>query len=236
MRAPDPIRFETTAQMEAKLAHLIGLAILAGIAERGRATLALSGGSSPKSIYQLLSATDLPWDKVHITLVDDRWVPPSSAGSNEAFILEHLLQGPAAAATLYGMYGEGGDVMSSSAAVADRLANVLDHPFDVVVMGMGPDGHTASWFPGAGNLSDILSTEDLVMGSVVPATDVTGAYLERMTLTPAALRGARLTLLPLSGAKKVSVFEAVCAGTDPTEFPVRALLAQTPDIWATLAP
>lgn len=232
----DLIKFATADEMTSKMVRIIELSLKEALIEHGMATMALSGGSSPKLMYQQLSQIELPWENVSVTLVDERWVAPGEDGSNETFVRENLCANRAQDATLIGLYKDGLDLADAVPVATEALSPMLKRPFDVVVMGMGPDGHTASWFPGAENLSDILASSDKVMTSVVPQTDVTGTFLERMTLTPAALRHARTVLLPLKGEEKYDVYTQAQQDGPVEDYPVRALLSQTPDLWATWAP
>src|SRR5690606_5526653 len=109
-----------------------------------RAGLAVSGGRSPVPLFERLSHEDIPWHKVAISLVDDRYVPVMHEDSNEALVRRYLLQNRASAASFTGLVGDADDIARSV-----QRANGLTHRIDVAVLGMGDDGHTASLFPGA---------------------------------------------------------------------------------------
>ena len=123
-----------------------------GIAERNVASLAVSGGRSPIAFFDQLSRQILPWEKVSITLVDERWVPTSSEESNEHLVRQHLLRNAAASAQFVPLKTA---ATSPQLALAERetAINKMPWPLDAIVLGMGEDGHTASLFPGAENLS-----------------------------------------------------------------------------------
>ena len=162
----------------------------AAIAERGQAVLMLSGGSSPRPVHEGLSEADLDWSKVRVGLVDERMDP---AGSNAVFVVDSLFRNAARAATFVGIHPGG---------YTDMV------PADVCVMGMGADGHTASWFPDSPDLARALDmgNADIVMHVDAEGCEGAGAYPQRLTLTRAAVMRARDILLFIPGAKKREVF------------------------------
>ena len=158
---------------------------------RGRAVLMLSGGSSPRPVHEALSEVELDWSRVHVGLVDDRVDP---AGSNADFVRETLLKNRATAATFHPMK-EGG--------FADLM------PADMCVMGMGSDGHTASWFPETKDLAKAMDvdTDEIVVAVDSESVPGAGDYRYRLTLTLPAVMQSRNILLFIPGAKKREVFE-----------------------------
>ena len=220
-----------TAATEA-LADAIIVRLRTAIAERGVASLIVSGGKSPVPLFARLRVAALDWSKVWITLADERWVAPSSPDSNERLLREHLLVDGAAAARFV-------PLKSASESVADGLADAaaalaaIPRPFDVVVLGMGEDGHTASLFPGADGLAAALAPDNPApLAAITPLT----APHPRITLTVAALLDARSLMLPLSGATKLAVYRQARATPDPLRWPISAVLTQqrTPvEAWLT---
>lgn len=139
--------FENGAALAQGLADAVSSALAAGVAARGSASIAVSGGSTPKAFFQALSKKDIAWDKVTVTLVDERFVPPESDRSNHGLVAANLLQDKAAAATFLPLY-QAAPTAEAAADLASRETAKIGAPFDVAILGMGTDGHTASFFPG----------------------------------------------------------------------------------------
>src|ERR1700761_3903668 len=124
------------------LAERIAERLREGIAERGHALLAVSGGSTPKHLFDKLSRQMLDWSKVTVTLVDERWVPEGDERSNAAMVKAMLLQHAASSAQFVPLYTDAPTPEAGLATVRARVAS-LELPFDAVILGMGNDGHTA---------------------------------------------------------------------------------------------
>lgn len=193
------------------------------IAAKGQAALMVSGGSSPKPVYERLSKADLQWQKVTIGLVDERWVEPEQAGSNATFIRDNLLQNAASRAKFIGMKTPHDSPAEGIETLKQRFAD-CPKPFDICVMGMGLDGHTASWFPNSQGLEAALDTDNDEVFCVVNAQGcpVAGDHPHRMSLTLSAVLAAGEVILFIPGMAKREVYLAA-ADKPALDAPVKTL-------------
>lgn len=216
--------FEDAESAAIALASAVEARLREGLARRGRASLVASGGSTPKRLYQILSGADLDWSKVTVVLADERWVDPGMSGSNETFLKNQLLTGRAAAAGFIGLKTPDATPREGLAEIERRL-NAAPHPFDAVVLGMGADGHTLSWFPDAEGLEDALATDGARAAAVTAhRSEVTGPFIQRATLTLGALHKARFCALLISGEAKRSIWRDAAGPGLVQTMPVRALM------------
>lgn len=212
--------FRDKQQLAEALAEAVAGNLKAGVKSRGAASLAVSGGSTPARFFKALSErADVPWDKVTVTLVDERWVDESSDRSNGRLVKANLLQGRAAVAAFVPLYQGGAEPDASAAGVAQRR---VPQPFDAVILGMGNDGHTASFFPGGDNLAEALTAEGPVVAIRAP-----GAGEPRVTLTLKVLLATRALYLHIEGGEKVETLMQAEATGPVEDMPVRAILRQT---------
>jgi len=209
---------EEAADFAAKMA--VGV-LGAAIEDAGRASFLVSGGSTPVPLFDRLAQTDIAWDRVTVGLVDERWVSPVDAGSNERLVRRHLLTGKAGAAGFVPMKT---DAPTTGDAVSDRVMAYRPHcdPIDLLLLGMGNDGHTASWFPDSAGLDDAMHAPE---GQVVSAIDATGCPVagnlpHRLTLTGPAIIDSDAAILLIFGDEKRQVFEAALK-SDPSTMPIR---------------
>lgn len=225
--------FQDQEVLVVELANRIGQSLLKSIAAHGRASLAVSGGSTPKPLFKQLSALALPWKDVVITLVDERWVDPSDSASNEQLVRQYLLQNRAAAATFIGLKNSSPTAAQGEAQCDQKLCKILP-PFTVLVLGMGNDGHTASLFPGSAQLA---AATDMNSGKTCMAVTPADAPHERMTLTLPAILNAEGIILHLTGSEKKEVLAKAQEAGPAEEMPVRFVLRQeeTPVVvyWAS---
>lgn len=128
------------------------------IQQKGYASMLLSGGKSPVSFYHLLAHTQLSWEKVYLGLSDERWVPPDHPDSNEKCIRDSLLRGNAQIAQFIGFKTTHDNVLVSANESEKQLKN-LPRPFNIILLGMGEDGHIASLFPDSPDLKAALNPD-----------------------------------------------------------------------------
>ena len=203
-----------------RIEETLGAAVIAN----GRAVFAGSGGSTPSPVYERLAKADIGWDRVAVTLVDERYVPETSAESNGRLIKETLLQGPAAKAAFIPLY-HAEVTVDRAAAVASKALADAGGRFDAVLLGMGEDGHICSMFPHSPTLKTLL-TPGLKPGvyGVPHGRDGMAPSLERISINLPYLMSAGRVILGLKGVAKRSVFEREAAG-DPATQPIAALIA-----------
>lgn len=205
------------------LAERVAGCLRGALAERGSAVLAVSGGSTPKAFLARLSHEALDWANVQVTLVDERWVPESDSRSNARMVRSQLLQGGASAAQFVPLY-TGDPTPDAGLGTAAARIDALPLPFDAVVLGMGEDGHTASFFPGGDHLAAAL---DLDGRAPVVSMRAPGADEPRITLSLPTLLHTRALYLLVSGEKKRNLLADARLGLGTAlHYPVRAVLTQ----------
>jgi 6-phosphogluconolactonase len=216
------LRDADPAAQAASLAAAVAAALASAIAARGAASLVVSGGRTPAAMFRLLASQPLDWSRVQITLADERWVGFDHPASNERLVHTELLHGAAAAARLVGMKNEA-ETPGAGARHAWQMIAAMPRPFDMVLLGMGDDGHTASLFPGSAELAaglDAKATPGCL--GVLPVA----APFPRLSLNLAALLDSRHICLQIVGNQKWQVYEQACAAGDVATMPVRAVLRQ----------
>lgn len=212
--------FNTRNELDEALSTKVASELSRAITVNGKASIAVSGGSTPKGFFKALSQIDLAWDKVTITLADERWVDFESDASNTRLVHENLLQNKAKAANFFHM--KQGELLSAdtlnelnTAAKGDLL------PLDVLILGMGEDGHTASLFPCSDQIQQGLAIDNTdALMKVVPQT----APNDRITFTFSHLIQSKNIILHVCGESKKAVLDKANAGTDFFEMPIRAFL------------
>jgi len=208
--------FAGSGELDRALAEHLGKRLQTDMERHGHASLAVSGGSTPIGMFRKLSSCELDWSRVWLTLVDERRVATDSPASNERMLRENLLQNRAAAARFISLADNGAD----GVAALGRALDAIPRPFSAVVLGMGGDGHTASWFPGAANLPALLDPAN--PADVAETMPVTAPH-ERLTLTLAAVLKSREILIHITGEAKKTLLENARA----EQHPVAAILQQT---------
>lgn len=210
------IEYASRDEAARNLADAIARRLDAAIAERGRASLVVCGGSSPKQLFEYLSRHTLDWSRVTVVPSDERWVPVDDDQSNERLIRNTLLVGEAAKANFVGLYRDTATPREALADIASALADV-PRPLDVVLLGMGGDGHTASLFPQAPDIQACLDSDQ-------PCVAPTVGPPARLSLGLALLTDARAIDLLIFGEDKRRVFEQAQADGPVAELPVRGVL------------
>lgn len=218
----------SSAVLEALTAKL-GQCLSNCVATRGRASVALSGGSTPQSLYQQLSHQALPWQSVTVSLVDERWVDEVHPQSNARLVKNSLIQNEARRAHFVGMKTSHADAF----VAADSLSRILGRetlPLDLVLLGMGLDGHTASFFPHAQGLEMALADDcRQVCCAIQPQPDDNqAAPLARMTLSLNTILAAHQRILYIRGEAKRQVLEQAFTPGSYADMPVRAVLHNNP--------
>jgi 6-phosphogluconolactonase len=214
-------RAATPADLALKLAEQIVLMLRQRLDAAPRASLALSGGSTPVLLFKALAQQALDWQRIDIVQVDERWVEPSHPDSNSAQIREHLLQGGAAVACFHPLYENVASPSVGLDAICQRLES-LSWPLDVVVLGMGNDGHTASLFPGAPELAAAMAQYNCSKLAVITPPQQAQA---RITLTRSAIAGARHCILHIQGDDKLTALNKALVEPDSwAHMPIRAFL------------
>lgn len=210
-----------------ELADALAAAIIAdlqqGIAERGIASLCVSGGSTPKLLFQALATTvGLDWSKIIVSLVDERWVDDTSDRSNAKLVKQNLLREHAAAASFVPLYGGGGAPDMARVSSLNQALVKVPQPFDAVILGMGNDGHTASFFPGGDTLAKALIDPGPAIAISAP-----DAGEPRITWTLPRLINTRSLYLHIEGAQKAETLSRALADGEVADMPVRSVLRQT---------
>ncbi|MEE2525867.1 6-phosphogluconolactonase [Hyphobacterium sp. HN65] len=199
-------------------AKAIAAAIRSDLTRKGEAVVIWSGGRTPKSIVEPLSREDLDWTKVAFIMGDERWVPLDDPASNEGAMRAYLAGTPLEAAAIEGLYRSGQTRQEALAALEARMAVLLNTPACVALLGMGPDGHTASLFPGG----DWVSLPEGRL--ITPSDGPPDSTPERISLTPAALKRCDAIFLLCNNPEKQALYAQAAKGADPASLPVAAFL------------
>ena len=220
MSSSPEIRILTTPQeLFAAAAEEVMRTANEAVVARGRFTIALSGGSTPKSLFNLLATnarTTLPWDRMFFFWGDERHVPPTDPESNYRMADEAMLSKiPVAAGNVFRMPAENPDAAAAAEAYEKTLRKFFQTApdgvpqFDLILLGMGPDGHTASLFPGTAALQE--------KSRLVVANWVEKLKTHRLSLTLPVLNAARCVAFLVSGTDKADVLKIVLEEDVPGE-------------------
>lgn len=208
-------------QVARELAQAVAGFLRERLADAPRASLVVSGGSTPLPFFRALSKEDLDWSRVDVLLADERWVSEDDPDSNTGLVRAHLLQEYAADAHFLSLKQPGSTPVEGLEAVKKELSG-LALPLDVLILGMGNDGHTASLFPDAPELPWAMAPD---CPDLVAATTPRSQPQKRITLTGRPLKGARFTALHLKGSDKLETLRRAMAEPDDVmSMPVRGFL------------
>jgi len=216
----DRHNFDTPNALAAALADRVAAELSVAVNERGHAVLAVSGGRTPQRFFERLSRADIAWEHIIITLVDERFVPVDAPRSNEKSVRRYLMQNFAVKARFVGLYVAARTAELAAFSAENRI-NALSKPFDVVILGMGADGHTASFFPGADRLKQAIDRHSRAL--VVPIY-AKGLGEARLTITLPLLVSARFIALHIEGKEKLVSFEQALQNGPHIDMPIRAVL------------
>lgn len=211
--------FSNRNALDEQLANNIADILADAIKRKGKASIAVSGGSTPKGLFNILSQKDIAWENVTITLADERWVDITSDASNTRLVHENLMVNKAKKAHFFHIkQGEelNAEVLSDLIFAAD--SKFL--PFDVLILGMGEDGHTASLFPCSDQIDSCFSMSTASLLKVKPTT----APHDRITFSFKSLIASKNIFLHICGDNKKPVLDNALSGDDVKEMPIRGFL------------
>ncbi len=192
--------FDSVSALDKALADTVVSKLAQALDSRAHASLVVSGGSTPKGLFALLSEAALDWARVTVVLADERWVETDHDDANRRMVRESLLRGTASGATFISLADAYPDTGAALHDVERALANI--DQFDVVILGMGLDGHTASLFPCSLELQEGLTT-------TAPAlmTQPTTAPHKRISLSRKRLLATHYGVLHIVGNEKKQVLK-----------------------------
>lgn len=189
--------------------------------ERGNAFLVVSGGSTPKPLFEYLAQQQIDWKNVTVTLADERCVETTDTASNAKLVTETLLTGFAADARFVRLFDGGMPHVDDQISAGLRLLGLPR--YDMVILGMGDDGHTASIFPQASNRDQALGTDNLRLALL---TDPVTVEPMRITQSAARLLHTRNLVIHFTGNQKANLFNEILHKPDPAQWPLSAFVTQ----------
>ncbi|AXK38797.1 6-phosphogluconolactonase [Crenobacter cavernae] len=219
--------FHTTDDAAQALARAVAAELAKRLETQERVTVAMPGGRSPVAFFEALSCETLDWSRVTVTLVDDRLVDEGHEDSNAGLVRRHLLQNKAAAATFWPLVTEPSNPKADIARLDAELPEI-----DLVVFGMGEDGHAGSLFPDAPETDEGLAENNPHAAIIVTPPN---APHQRITLTLARLLTAEKLYLAIQGRAKAKIVQAsgwALTGRWPISYFVQQAKAPLEVYWA----
>ncbi|MEL6751113.1 MAG: 6-phosphogluconolactonase [Pseudomonadota bacterium] len=216
------IEFDTREELAQQLAEDVAMRLEPDLEEGTFGSLALSGGNTPKLFLQTLAARDdFQSDMTYVALVDERHVPPDHERSNERMIRENAKLQDHPASEFLSLWHDGKGAAEMAATAQAKLRGDEELPFDVLILGMGGDGHTASFFPDS---PDLASVTDPNAEALFAAVETPSAPDTRLTMTLPVIATASYLVLHIEGAEKRETFETAMADGDANELPIRHVI------------
>ena len=220
---PDSVDFYSTNNSESlasDLCQCIGEILTEAIRKKGRASMAVSGGSTPIRLFKEFSLLSIDWTKIDLTLADDRWVDAKNADSNELLVRTHLIKNKAAQVNFISLKNDA-KTAKEGQIYSEKMLRKITLPFDVVVLGMGSDGHTASLFPCSDELAQAMNLNN---SNYLISTSPKTAPYERISLTARVILDSKNIFLHLNGSSKLHTLESAMEYKDPNKMPIYTFL------------
>ncbi len=222
--------FRNSAELSEKAAVIFCKTAQEAVQKKGRFTVALTGGTSPAKLYELLSLSpykeSVPWDRTYVFWGDERWVPLSDEKSNAKMAFETLLSHvPVPKNQIFTMWGEAKPEVFDLKYEEQLREYLGDTPqFDLILLGMGDDGHTASLFPGTNVLHE--------QKRLVKAYYLSPQSMYRITLTALCINAAKKIIFLVLGEKKAPALHQVLEGAyNPTEYPAQLIKPENGEVF-----
>jgi len=220
---PDSVGFYSANNSESlasDLCRCIGEILTEAIIKKGRASMAVSGGSTPITLFKEFSLLNINWTKIDLTLVDDRWVDAKNADSNELLVRTHLIKNKAAQVNFIPLKNDS-KTAKEGQIYSEKMLRKITFPFDVVLLGMGSDGHTASLFPCSDELPEAMNLNN---SNYLISTSPKTAPYERISLTARVILDSKNVFLHLNGSSKLHTLESAMEFKDPNKMPIYTFL------------
>lgn len=216
--------FDSRENLYSTLSQDIADALQTASVSRPQVLFGVSGGSTPIPVYQALAQCKLPWNKIKMLLVDERWVPTNHADSNERNIRQAFSSNPAAEKTLVGLWSDQPD-LNAGAQAADQKLALINAEIDVVLLGMGEDGHFASLFPTSLQFKAAMS--DTGKHFVFPISPMPEhAAHSRLSMSLAYIQASRQIILAITGENKRRVLEQAMLEGNIEQLPIAGLFKE----------